>query len=345
MLCCRVLGHHAKTRCHSGVCDMLFENMLDVAHPCSMKRPGIIDALVDANDEDGLQAVSQYNIRSCFRPFEFCDPIHGIFGAQPGDMLHMFQLGVIKASVVIFLDCFTMAQKTMLDDMGRRFHQRLKQSHRVHFPRTDFSRGITNTKQKQAEEYTGLLYVLCALINNRDAWPLVNTALNKHGLDIVRVLELFECLLCFEQWCKKPGYWTMEECGTEEPIALNAIRYMLNLLFVALPRTKGKGWSLSKMHDILHIPNDITRFGSPWNYNTGFCEHNHKYQAKIPGRKAAKRHATFTKSVAKNIVDAHALSLFNELLVKHSLMVDHHMYVTMLCLLMMHKQTMIMQKM
>ena len=328
MLCCRVSGHHGSTRCHSRTCDMLFENMLDVFHPCSMKTSGGIDALVDANNVDALHALSQYNIRSCFRLLEFCDPLHGIFGAQPGDLLHMYQLGLIKTGVVIFFYCFTNAQKTMLDDMGRRFHHRLKQSHRANFPGTDFSRGITNTKQKQAEEYTGLLYVLCALINNHDAWVLVDTALTKHGLDIVQVLELFECLLCFDTWCKKAEYWTMADWAAEQQTALNAIRYMLSLLFVALPRTKGNGWALSKMHDILHVPNDITRFGSPWNYNTGFCEHNHKYQAKIPGRKAAKRHATFTKSVAKNIVDAHALNLFTQLIDQRNAIVDKQMYGT-----------------
>ena len=177
MLCCRVAGHHASTRCHSRVCDMVFENMLDVVHPCAMKQANAIDALVDANDEVGLHAVSQYNISSCFRFLVFCDRLHGIYGAQPGDMLHMYQLGMIKTAVIIFLACFTMAQKTMLDDMGRRFHQRLKQCHRAKFPSTDFSRGITNTKQKQAEEYTGLLYVFCALINNRDAWVPVENML------------------------------------------------------------------------------------------------------------------------------------------------------------------------
>ena len=81
----------------------------------------------------------------------------------------------------------------------------------------------------------------------------------------------------------------------------------------ALPRNTGNGWALSKVHDLLHIPKFITRFGSPLNYNTGFCEHNHKYQAKIPGRKAAKRQETFTKSIAQNIVNTYVIDLFNDM--------------------------------
>ena len=58
-------------------------------------------------------------------------------------------------------------------------------------------------------------------------------------------------------------------------------------------------------------------FGAPMNYNTGFCLHNHKYQAKIPGRQAAKRHSTFTKSIATSIVDTYLLDAFETLVEKH----------------------------
>ena len=86
--------------------------------------------------------------------------------------------------------------------MGRRFNKRLRQSHRSVFPTTDFSRGITNTEQKQGHEYTGLLFVLCALMDNGDAWDMIDKALTKHELKIDEVLELFECLLVFDSWCK-----------------------------------------------------------------------------------------------------------------------------------------------
>ena len=138
-LCCRVASHHTSTRCHSRVCDIEYADMLNVHAMCNMKRPAPIEAFVDAEDHDGLKAISQYCIPSCFRAFEFCDPVHGIFGAQPGDMLHMFQLGVMKTAVKCFLDCFTPTQKTILDDMGRRFNIRLRQTHRQNFPRTDYS--------------------------------------------------------------------------------------------------------------------------------------------------------------------------------------------------------------
>ena len=112
-------------------------------------------------------------------------------------MLHMFQLGIVKTSIGLFYNRLTSSEKTQLDAMGRRFHNRLRQCHRSVFPTTDFSRGITNIEQKQGHEYTGLLFVLCALMNNGDAWHLIHKALTRNALDIEKVLELFECLLVF----------------------------------------------------------------------------------------------------------------------------------------------------
>ena len=60
-------------------------------------------------------------------------------------------------------------------------------------------------------------------------------------------------------------------------------------------------------------------YGNSWEHpaNTGACEHNHKYHAKQPGRRAAKNQKIFTKSVAKNIVDSHVLGVYSSVLEKH----------------------------
>ena len=111
-------------------------------------------------------------------------------------MLHMLNLGAVKEVARLMLDCLTPSKKVTLDGMGRTFNGRLRQTHRRNSPTTDFSRGITNTKQKTAEEYVGLLFVLCALMNNGDAWNLIHCALQRYNLDIANMLGVFEgCLL------------------------------------------------------------------------------------------------------------------------------------------------------
>lgn len=111
MLCGRVAGHHHGTKRHCRVCDVSFVNMLDFEADCTMMLPAAIDALVDNEDQEALKELSQYCIKSCFRGFEFCNPTHGIFGAQPGNMLHMLNLGAVKEVARLMLDCLTPSKK------------------------------------------------------------------------------------------------------------------------------------------------------------------------------------------------------------------------------------------
>ena len=103
-----------------------------------------------------LKEISQYNIESNFDGMIFCDPEYGKFGAQPGDILHILHLGGIKESFKVFFGCIPTAQKTILNDMGRRFNKHLHQTHRSIFPKMNYSHGITNTKQKHVKEYIGM---------------------------------------------------------------------------------------------------------------------------------------------------------------------------------------------
>ena len=72
----------------------------------------------------------------------------------------MLNLGAVKEVATLMLNCITLADKVTLDVMGRRFNARLRQSHHKKFPNTDFSRGITNTKQKMLKS-TLVCYTCC----------------------------------------------------------------------------------------------------------------------------------------------------------------------------------------
>ena len=47
---------------------------------------------------------------------------------------------------------------------------------------------------------------------------------------------------------------------------------MLYRLQHTFPRNEGNGWKLQKLHEILHLPIDVTNFGSPKNFDTGIME-------------------------------------------------------------------------
>jgi hypothetical protein len=70
------------------------------------------------------------------------------------------------------------------------------------------------------------------------------------------------------------------------------------------PRNNTLGWALSKFHEPLHLPSDITRFGPPENWNTSTGERHHKERCKKPSVTAQKRHDVFTMQAANRLFES-----------------------------------------
>ena len=95
-------------------------------------------------------------------------------------------------------------------------------------------------------------------------------------------LHLFEMMMCYEQWAKKPEYWVLDD---EEGIDLarSAIVKFLDSVKEIADRTEGYQWKITKFHEQLHVIWYMNRFGSPRNFDAGMREKNHKVLAKWPG--------------------------------------------------------------
>jgi hypothetical protein len=61
-----------------------------------------------------------------------------------------------------------------------------------------------------------------------------------------------------------------------------------NKIVVRFPRRKGSGWKRQKFHELLHTPRDITKYGLPWNYDSGWGERSLKEFAKAPAKSCRK---------------------------------------------------------
>ena len=55
-----------------------------------------------------------------------------------------------------------------------------------------------------------------------------------------------------------------------------------------LESSRKQGWKNPKFHLLLHYIDTIQAYGAPKNYDSQCPEHNHKYLAKLPGRRAQK---------------------------------------------------------
>ena len=313
IICCRQGTHHPSSLRHCRTCDCAYANLDDPFYDgCSKLKSSEVEAMVADNDTDGLKAITQHNVSNAFCTVMMCDTVHGIFGSTPGDLLHMFQLGIVKYCLLLFMKALPDGIKLKLDQLARAYVATLRSSHAHTFFRTSVTRGISNVSQLSGTEHIGLLHLLCALIQLGDAWELLDGPLRKKDLYLTDILELFEFLLCFFAWTKKATFWSRNDTDAQDQ-AKHSIKLMLSLVIHALPRRFGNGWALSKVHEHNHIVDDITRWGATENYNASYGETNHKTHAKIPGKRALRRVQTFDHSIANRVTDTYCLRKFREL--------------------------------
>ncbi len=113
-------------------------------------------------------------------------------------------------------------------------------------------------------------------------------------------IQLIEMLLSFHAWYERgaPYKWEQDSCEKVQ----DSIQTMMTVVKKILPRTDGHGWKVQKFHEMLHVPHNVQRFGSPQNYDASGGERSLKYWAKQPSNTAQKRGADiFTQQVADRI--------------------------------------------
>ena len=123
--------------------------------------------------------------------------------------------------------------------------------------------------------------------------------------------DLFETLLCMEQWLKLPSVRKADVTPSggrtrTESSAKSALRIAVKKYVKTVNRSEGMGMKLTKTHSVLHVPDDVAMFGSGKNWDSGPAESNHKENVK---RKAE------NTSLCKDSLDDQVATRFVESLV------------------------------
>ncbi|KAI2492859.1 hypothetical protein MHU86_21672 [Fragilaria crotonensis] len=159
------------------------------------------------------------------------------------------------------------------------------------YPATDFSNGITNLTKISAAERVGLVFLFVILAQYDEGWIILSKALQqKDRTSLRKVINVFEALLCFDQWLNQPTYWTAEHHDKSVLQVSDAITKLMEMCKKDIPLFKKKTWKFPKFHELKHILNDMKRFGAPINYCAQRPESLLIPVAKQPGRRAQKRH-------------------------------------------------------
>jgi hypothetical protein len=95
-------------------------------------------------------------------------------------------------------------------------------------------------------------------------------------------------LLCFHAFYKRGTLWKSNDKDAPKQLE-SALRRMMLQLTSTLNRGEGTmNWNIQKVHEILHLPMQMSEYGSPSNFDAGIGESGLKHWAKRPARRALK---------------------------------------------------------
>ena len=177
----------------------------------------------------------------------------------------------------------------------------LHQSDRT-LPRTHINTNYTITTRKNASEMSGVLLVILIVFLTDEGEKHLDEAMAEIGS--TKFIKLLELLLLLEVFCQS-------ETHTFSNVKLfqKFIPFFLNFYKETLQRTDGCGMKLIKYHLPNHFGDDILRFGSMLNFDTGIGESHHKTEAKYPSNNTQRRKAQFEIQTAIRQIESLAINI------------------------------------
>jgi hypothetical protein len=176
-------------------------------------------------------------------------------------------------------------------------------------PVTKFSSGIQHNGMMTAKKYSGILLVMAAILRSTKGSEYLtsisgSTFATNHGRE--DWITLVETLLMWEMWLKSDEISKQHINRSEQKH-----RFIMYLIRKVANRQAGMGLKIVKFHAIVHMAEDIIKFGVPMNFDTGSDESGHK-ATKTAAVVTQKRKERFDEQVGRRLSEVHALQLAHE---------------------------------
>lgn len=280
------------------------------------RKPSTIDRLVECGKLNQLKSMSQSYLRNGFARVRFgMHNKRGIFGACPGEMLHLISLGWFKYCLAAFAGQAgkpgTIPVKKY-DSLCATIGLRLSRQSDRNVPRTNFPKGFSSGTNLMGHEFTGCLLVKLFALHTTsfthifpkrkgDDPNLKQLRNPNHVTDWILVVS---SLLQWHQWMKQSHISKSQVSKSQL-----AVQWLMRRVAEVSPRPKGMGTNTIKTHLVLHLREDMLDHGVPQNVNSAYAESAHIPLAKETARKTQRRASSFTKQAAQRYVENLAISL------------------------------------
>jgi hypothetical protein len=295
---------------------------------CKYIKASSLTALCNGNNVAELQDMAFHNVTNAFDKVCFGANEYGIHRATPTEVLHSIQKGWYLYALEGFYKVVKGKTLEFLEQLVERVSMDCDHQSDRSMPRLKFPNGISSYANLQAHETTGVLLLIVIALHCEIGWDTNKHAVaTKHSFArntqhcdtkvVKKYRELFETLLCMEQWLKLPLVKkaqvrrTPGETGlaTESP-AKQALRGAVKLFVDTVDCKEGNGMKLTKTHSVLHVPDDVAMFGSGKNWDSGPSESNHKENVK--------KKAALTSLCKHSLEDQVAFRFEESLVIEHA---------------------------
>jgi hypothetical protein len=289
------------------------------ARQFTKRKSSKVNYLVRAKNFTLLQQNSQHMLVNAFDSVRFgAHSDCGIFGACPGEILHLVLLGWFKYVVKSFLK--------QIGQNGAACKKYVRLCHGVasqlgRQSDRDIPRTTTNDFSTAANipghEYAGILLIMLLafetsrygeIFDRARALAIQGGEADKHpGHDffIADWKLLLSSLLEWWAWMKQPQI--ERRCVKR---SMYATAYLMRILKRVAPRHDGMKNNTIKTHLVLHMADDIQNFGVPEMFNSAYAESAHIPIAKKTVWNTQKRNKTYefqaAQRYAENLVISHA---------------------------------------
>lgn len=307
-------------------CDCPFDLSDDPDYKYKYNQHSTIFKIVGKGVPSELQQISAHPTPNAWESIQFCDTSRGLFGALCADVMHCLQQGLHQYVIeMLFLQkkfknitdqnentndeilysthsVFTDAYSKEFDAITKNYGKLLTHQSDRELPRTYFQTNYTSTTRKTASEMTGVLIVILITFNSLEGSTKLDQYLGEGRTS--KFIHVLELMLLLENFC-----YSESHLRRNVQLFKLFIPFLLNTLKETLQRKHGCGMKLIKFHLPNHFADDIIRFGSMLNFDSGIGESHHKTEAKKPAKNTQRRKINFEFQTATRQIENLAITL------------------------------------
>jgi hypothetical protein len=270
--------------------------------------------LVKDDKQAMLDQYNQYNMYNAWYDVSYGGCRFGIFSAAcPIEPLHSLENGIIPDCLsILFKDDMSLSQRAELDRMVRHLttlpRQRFASSGaEPSMPRLLWKDGVTSLTDIPATLKVGIMFTIVVVSLQEDGTKFFTSVL-KSSQRLNDMREVFQMLLSYWVWLKRDTYWKRGDKAAKTK-ARSAISVMLRQLIRLWPRDRGQGWEKAKIHEQLHVPDDIERNGAPQGSHTGRTENHHIFLVKRPAKGTQQRAEVLDRQLGQRVSDTYIIDM------------------------------------